>query len=433
MAEKIISLELNEINFEYIQDYINQGKLPNFKYLFENFGYTRTSSEKCYQELEPWIQWVTAHTGLSYEEHKVFRLGDIEKSNVKQIWELLEEKGISVAAVSPINASNKTTKAKFFIPDPWTKSKVSGSTSLKWVYDAIAQVVNDNAKQKITFSSVLGLLLGASLNTRYSSIPAYIRYLNSHRKGNAWARALFLDRLLTDLFLTQWKKHKPQFSSLFLNAGAHIQHHYLFSSPAYKGKIKNPAWYIKPGRDPVLEAYELYDKIVEEVLKEAKINNVRVILATGLQQIPHHEFVIYYRLKEHEKFLRKIGISPAKVVPRMSRDFHVEFNSDAEAIHAENILLSVTDTSGEKLFSVDLRADNSLFVMLEYSKEIANGFMAYLNGKPLSAFSDEVAFVAIKNGKHDEIGYYSDTKEHFTQPNSVMPLKDVFSRVVEAF
>ena len=36
------------------------------------------------------------------------------------------------------------------------------------------------------------------------------------------------------------EKIQPDFSNLFLNSGAHIQHHYLFNSKAYVGDIKNP-------------------------------------------------------------------------------------------------------------------------------------------------------------------------------------------------
>jgi len=42
------------------------------------------------------------------------------------------------------------------------------------------------------------------------------------------AKALILDSLLVDVHFTLWIKYKPDFSNLFLNSGAHIQHHYLF-------------------------------------------------------------------------------------------------------------------------------------------------------------------------------------------------------------
>ena len=77
MQNRLLFLELNEVNFEMVDAYASQGALPNFRRLFDTHGYCQTSSETDYENLEPWIQWVTAHTGLTLAEHSVFRLGDI--------------------------------------------------------------------------------------------------------------------------------------------------------------------------------------------------------------------------------------------------------------------------------------------------------------------------------------------------------------------
>lgn len=54
----LISLELNELNFDSVERYVDAGKLPNFARLFSEFGYVRTASERHNEHLEPWIQWV---------------------------------------------------------------------------------------------------------------------------------------------------------------------------------------------------------------------------------------------------------------------------------------------------------------------------------------------------------------------------------------
>ena len=75
---QVLLIELNELNFDALQAYMKRGELPHFAALLDRVGYAETLSEARYEELEPWIQWVTAHTGLSLAEHGVFRLGDIE-------------------------------------------------------------------------------------------------------------------------------------------------------------------------------------------------------------------------------------------------------------------------------------------------------------------------------------------------------------------
>ena len=155
---KTILLGLNELNFNYIKFYSVKGFLPNFKILFNSYEVIETTSEDEYKLLEPWIQWVTIHTGKNYEEHKIFRLGDIVNSNENQIFESLESKGLKIGAVSPFNASNGLTSPEFFIPDPWTKTKVSGNWLINSLYQAIHQSVNDNASGKLSLKSLFFLV-----------------------------------------------------------------------------------------------------------------------------------------------------------------------------------------------------------------------------------------------------------------------------------
>ena len=116
MKNKTILLGLNELNFDYIKFYINQGLLPNFKKIFEIQKPIETVSENEYRLLEPWVQWVTIHTGKTFEEHNIFRLGDIVNyPELSQIFEELETEGLSVGAVSPFNAENRLKYPSFFV------------------------------------------------------------------------------------------------------------------------------------------------------------------------------------------------------------------------------------------------------------------------------------------------------------------------------
>ena len=71
---KVILLELNEINFDFVKKYLKSGEeLPAFSSVLNKKIY-KTSSENEYEHLEPWIQWVSAHTGKKFSEHKIFRV-----------------------------------------------------------------------------------------------------------------------------------------------------------------------------------------------------------------------------------------------------------------------------------------------------------------------------------------------------------------------
>ena len=110
--KKLIFIELNELNFDYVKYYIKKYKLQNFKRL-QSFKKSKTYSEKEYKLLEPWIQWVSIHTGLSAKDHKVFRLGDIYKLKKKQIFETLENKGVSIGVVGAMNSMNLLRRVTF--------------------------------------------------------------------------------------------------------------------------------------------------------------------------------------------------------------------------------------------------------------------------------------------------------------------------------
>ena len=189
MVRKLIFLELNEINFDIVTFYFERGEyFPGFKKLIEK-GITNTESETKYENLEPWIQWPSVHTGKTYEQHKVFRLGDFVNSTDEQFFEKVEKAGFSVGAVSPMNASNKLENPAYFMPDPWTQSPCDNSFFSKSITEAIVQAVNDNSQSKLTFKTIfnLGLAFVALVRpSRYLSIAKYAdrkstRLNSSHR------------------------------------------------------------------------------------------------------------------------------------------------------------------------------------------------------------------------------------------------------------
>ena len=220
-------------------------------------------------------------------------------------------------------------------------------------------------------------------------------------------------------FFALWKKTRPDFATLFLNGAAHLQHHYLFNSAAYHGPHRNPPWYLPPGTDPLLEMYRLYDDVVSEAL--ALDPELRVMIATGLHQDPVDAPVFYWRLRDHEGYLRRLGCEFERVEPKMSRDFLVTFKEKESARRTQLKLLAQHAADGERLFEVDNRGE-SLFVTLSYPREIKEG--------PLKS---EVVFVAIKNGQHNGIGYFLDTGARAAPEAEPIPLTELWQRMVSAF
>ena len=156
MKKKLLLLELNELNFNLIQKYIDKGYLKNFKNLFDKYGFSRTSSELIYENIEPWIQWVTVHTGKDYEEHEMYHLNDYINLKHNQIWENLEKKGLSVAALFPMNAKNRIKyDNNIFIPDPWSNEKITvKNKNLANLHNIISFFVNNNTSKKANLKNL---------------------------------------------------------------------------------------------------------------------------------------------------------------------------------------------------------------------------------------------------------------------------------------
>jgi len=425
----VLMLELNEVNFEHVRDYVAMGKLPHLAKLLAEHPLIETISEQNYEDLEPWIQWVTAHTGLPLAEHGVFRLGDIVGRDLPQIWEALEAQGLKVGAISPMNANNRCKSPEFFVPDPWTPTRVTGSLLMKKLYDAVAQAVNDNARSRVTARSALWLLVGLGAYARPRNYPTYLSLAASAVRRRRWAKALLLDQLLADIFVREVKRTQPDFASLFLNAAAHIQHHYMFNAKVYAGPHANPEWYVDADVDPVLEVYEQYDRIVGQV--RATFPTARLMLATGLHQDPHPDLTFYWRLRKHEAFLAKAEVPFDRVEPRMSRDFVVFCADAAQAATAERRLGQICASDATPLFEVDNRGD-SLFVMLTWPHDISAAFEYRIGNRTLNGLRDEVAFVAVKNGGHNGVGYLIDTTAPQAEDAAVIPLSALPRRVARA-
>ncbi len=422
-----ILLGLNELNFDFIMYYIDQDKLPNFNILFRENHIIETTSEDKYELLEPWIQWLTVITGKTFDEHNVFRLGDIVgRSDLSQIFELIESKGFTVGAVSPFNAENRLVNPSFFAPDPWTQTRASGSSTFVGLSTAVSQAVNDNAHGKLEMKSIVALLRGL---VKYAKVEDYSFYLNKilKIKSQIGVKALILDKLLADTFISEWKSNRPDFSNLFLNTGAHFQHHYMFNSRAYKGEFSNPDWYCPADQDPLYEILKVYDQVLGELMKLP----VRLIVATGLHQKPHKHVTFYWRLKEHKQFLELLGIKNfLNVVPRMSRDFLIDFVSDEDAVLAEGLLNSYSSEKNQiKIFTVDHRG-NSLFVEITYSYNIEDDF-TIVGNKTIKDFKSHISFVAIKNGEHDSIGYLIDSENRIKKDR--IELKNVYNYLMADF
>lgn len=427
MNKKLLLIEMNELNFDFIREYASKTKLKNL-YKIINENNLITKSEEEYENLEPWIQWTSVHTGMNASEHKIFRLGDITKASITQIFEKVEKLGYSVGCISPMNTVNRLSKGSTFIPDPWTQTKSDDSWWSKNLSSMINQTVNDNSSGKLSIKSMLIILLSflrfVRLSKYYRSIKIAISSV-----GKPWRKAIFFDRLIHEININLIRNKKPQFSTVFFNSMAHIQHHYLLNSKVNNSNLKNPEWYINPKYDPFAEGLQEFDDILKDYIN---LSNYEFIIATGLTQSHYNKLDFYWRIKNHYTFIKKIGVSYKSIHPRMTRDFLIEFNNDYEKEEAISILSKVYEKDSKKnLFNEIEERKDSIFVTLTYSDDLKRKII--VSGEKEIEADNEIIFVAIKNGEHSEKGFltYSNGIKHLV-PKKSPHVSEIFN-IIEKF
>ena len=396
--KRLTFLQLNELNFEILQRYIETGEdFPAFQRLLK-IGIKRTSSEERYEELEPWIQWPSAYTGLVYAEHKLFHLGDGSSSDLPTIFEQLSDEGISVSAVSPMNIALRSDSIEVFVPDPWTKSVTDGSWQSRFLHSAIVRLVNENASSGVSNLALAKLALVSFVALSPFKLVVLLKQAIKAR-GSRTLKAMFFDRLLYEISSSRARKLSTQFHSVFLNGVAHVQHHYFKDCTVANVDRKNPEWYRDNIPDPILTSYKVYDEIVSDALSRGD----SVLIATGLSQTIYPKPEYYYRLRDPKNFLSILGIPFLRVLPRMSRDFSVEFHNENQAQFCQERFMGVS-LRGCRLFKDMDLSGSKLFVSLTFNDEIGvrDTLDPPFDGITIGSLVD---FVAIKNGHHVPTGY----------------------------
>ena len=422
----VIALEFNELNVEVLKRMMAAGKLPHFRRLLQTNPLLTTRAEESYANLEPWIQWVTVHTGKTQSEHGAFNLSDVQHSNMLQVWDLLAQQGVRCGVVSPMNARRGSFDAGFFIPDPWSTSNDAFPVRLHSVYQFLKQRVQlhnfslEEGASRVSFALEL-LRLGMPVRFVTDVAMAYVASrLDPKRK---WRLAAELDRFLWRLTKVLRREFKTSFTSVFLNSVAHYQHHYWTSHDVGHWAPRYPALFSKvnpmsetnlhAGDDPIALGLEVYDDIVGEAL--AEVGPEGLIIMTGLSQVPfdgqsdgkpHAQGFYLYRPRDHGGMLQALGIEHRRVAPLMSRDMMVYFDTEAQRDLAFKALNTVT-VNNQALFSCSIESDRRLFCKVQFSDEAAPGAPIHLAGHVLRGITFGVLFklITFKTGHHHADGF----------------------------
>ncbi|BAZ48928.1 hypothetical protein NIES4103_15390 [Nostoc sp. NIES-4103] len=412
--KSIILLEFNELCPSLMQRFIQEGKLPNFQRFYEQSEVYITDAEEQAPFLEPWIQWVTVHSGLPYSEHQVFLLDEGYKLKAKSIWDILSEAGLKVWVCGSMNVNYHSPLNGYIMPDFWS-TKITPNTAelmpyFRFVQKQVQEHTNDSVPlTRGDYLRFLGFMSshGLSLQTINAIIQQLIREKITAKYR--WQRATIADKLQFDLFCWYYRKFKPQFSTFFINSTAHFQHMYWRNMEPEQFQVKPSATEQIEYEKAILFGYQEMDKLIGGFLSLLD-SNTTLILSTALSQQPCLTYENIggkhlYRPRKFEKLLEFAGINSKFVcTPVMAEEFHIRFENNQDATEAEQNLLALQVNQRPTMRL--RRTGNDIYAGCGIFDELPNDATLTIvnSGKSIPFFKLFYQIEEIKSGMHHPDG-----------------------------
>lgn len=351
-GDSVILLEFNELNPDLMAKFIEAGALPAFARLRRESHVYVTDAEESAPNLEPWIQWVTVHTGLGYAQHRVFDLGDGHKLREPRVWDLASAAGRRVLVCGSMNVGYRPPINGVVLPDPWSIHVAPHPDELCRYYEFVRRHVQEYTRGTVPLSAAdyarfIAFMLTHGLSG--ATVRAIARQLLTERSGRGrWRRATILDRLQWDLFRWYYAKSRPHLATFFLNSTAHFQHAYWRNMDPAPFSLKPSAEEQAEYADAVLYGYQQMDRLVGDCLRLVD-RRTTIVLCSALGQQPCLLYdgiggKTFYKPRNPDRLLAFAGVTGRyRYAPLMSEEFHlyVETESDAGATAARLSALQV--------------------------------------------------------------------------------------------
>jgi hypothetical protein len=329
--KKVLLLELNEINWAVIDQLMAE---RGTKYL-RNFVRLREQGASALQVaverpplLDPWITWVTLHTGVRPTVHGASVLEqDVETILAKRIWHYVTEAGGSIGIFGSISAYPPTPAPGFMIPGPFAPSNDTFPPSLRPVQMVNRRYTQAHANTSDAPGLLEGLRIGANLlrlGLRQSTCARIAAQLLRERivPHARWRRVSLQPMLNFDIFDHLYRETRPDFATWHSNHAAHYMHHYWRAWDDSRFSAKSPPEERTKYGDAVPYGYRVCDDLLGRAFSLLDDRTVLVV-ASSMGQQPYvsekyDQGKIVVRIKDIEALLELVGRSDVhNAIPTM--------------------------------------------------------------------------------------------------------------------
>ena len=412
MSGNVILLEFNELSPTLMNRFISQGHLPNFKRFSEESGVYLTEAAERAPYLDPWIQWITVHTGLDFKEHGVERLNEGHTVRAKRIWDFVGKAGDPVWICGSMNVAYQPGLKGAVMPDPWTTHVAVTPKELDPYFSFIQRNVLEytNAKVPLSRSDYIRFVkFMAQHGLSISTVRAITQQLLKEvKKQDRWKRAVILDKLQFDVFRSYYNKMRPRFSTFFLNSTAHYQHFYWRNMEPEVFTVQMSREEAAKYESAILYGYREMDGLVGKFMELAD-KDTTLVFCTAISQQPYLAYEEkggrqVYRPSNFEALVRFAGVSvPFRIAPVMAHQFHVYLETEADAQRVEEQMKALT-INGRQAMAV-IRTGLQIFSGCHIYDSLPNAQLLLGEGGKSAKFFDFFYKIeGLKSGMHHPDG-----------------------------
>lgn len=397
----MLIIELNEFSSSLLARATRTGRFEAISRILE-MAHARTVAEETEERygLDPWVQWVSIHTGVPAAQHGIMHLGDACRLQHVQLWEVLAGKGLRFGVWGCMNARYvPVAGCDYFFPDPWTFTEPAYPEAL----EQFLALPRYYAKHYLELKAwPLAKAAARTIWFLLKNLPALLPHgyfmVSRLLKAGFNSASLFVlfDLVNALCFRNYQQRYRSDVSIVFLNSLAHYQHHRWV--PDGELSASDEAF------------FGILDRALGVLLGTAGAEEP-VLVANSFSQVNTAEKrEILYRQKDPEAFFRLVGLpSGHRVEQLMTNDTQLIFESEQDCAEAARIIASL-QILGQPAFQVDRKDGDarSLFCQFVVWDPVPEG--AQLEGESGFVVDFYASFqpIAVRTGSHVREGdvYY---------------------------